>query len=435
MQTVPFLTDIDPQAAVKGSRDPLGLQTIWSRLGRHVVGNLTTVTRNVRDFTTLLLGYYFAERVAGHGGADGDLNVFLRWEQMAGHARFRVNDDGKLRGIDRVRKAKSDGGPIHIGVDSRGQILSKQKTYGLWGLYTAAARSSGFVEGDPTRVTTAARDLIETSYLPAFAAGGLRNADAVVSRLSRPSTEIDTWGKDAAFLRTIGEVLKPKLGKREREIFREHLMFGRAPDKTDGRQEAVATATEESLDKGAQDWSPAHVSHLAKRCHELGEPGEAAADRLERIRVAEQLLAPAASLFELLIASDGQAVSQVASAIRTQWGKSVPTIDLEPIQALEPELRDSTGSAESGNRWVRLAGALSEGDYSSALNLLADQNASVMRARAGAGPWVILSSGTVDIKYRDESPEALPGRKALPDLWKHSYFLDALESIASELSS
>ena len=39
MLTVPFLTDLDPQLAVKGSRDPLGVQTIWARLGRHVVGN------------------------------------------------------------------------------------------------------------------------------------------------------------------------------------------------------------------------------------------------------------------------------------------------------------------------------------------------------------------------------------------------------------
>jgi hypothetical protein len=53
----PFLTDIDPQAAVKGSRDPLSLQTIWARLGRHVVGKLTTVSTSVRDFTTLVLGY------------------------------------------------------------------------------------------------------------------------------------------------------------------------------------------------------------------------------------------------------------------------------------------------------------------------------------------------------------------------------------------
>ncbi len=30
----PFLTDIDPQAAIKGSRDPLGIQPIWTRRRR-----------------------------------------------------------------------------------------------------------------------------------------------------------------------------------------------------------------------------------------------------------------------------------------------------------------------------------------------------------------------------------------------------------------
>ena len=66
----PFLTDLDPQAAIKGSRDPLGVQTVWARLGRQVVGNLTTVTTSVRDFTTTILGYYFAERVANEAGGD-----------------------------------------------------------------------------------------------------------------------------------------------------------------------------------------------------------------------------------------------------------------------------------------------------------------------------------------------------------------------------
>src|SRR5438132_14310589 len=89
--TTPFLTDIDPQAAVKGSRDPLGLQTIWARLGRHVVGNLTTVSTSVRDFTTLVLGYYFAERVSNESAGDGDLRVFLRWEQLAAYARGEIN--------------------------------------------------------------------------------------------------------------------------------------------------------------------------------------------------------------------------------------------------------------------------------------------------------------------------------------------------------
>jgi hypothetical protein len=64
MLTTAFLTDLDSRAAVKGSRDPLGIQQKWTRLGRHVVGNLTTVSNSVRDFTTLLLGYYFAARLA-----------------------------------------------------------------------------------------------------------------------------------------------------------------------------------------------------------------------------------------------------------------------------------------------------------------------------------------------------------------------------------
>jgi hypothetical protein len=64
MVSMPFLTQIDSRAQVRGSRDPLGVQAIWTRMGRHVVGNLTTVSTSVRDFTTTLLGFYFAERVA-----------------------------------------------------------------------------------------------------------------------------------------------------------------------------------------------------------------------------------------------------------------------------------------------------------------------------------------------------------------------------------
>jgi len=80
--TTPFLTELDSRAAIKGSRDPLGVQQIWTRLGRQVVGNLTTVSNSVRDFTVLLLGYYFVERVADEVGQDADLATFLKWEQL-----------------------------------------------------------------------------------------------------------------------------------------------------------------------------------------------------------------------------------------------------------------------------------------------------------------------------------------------------------------
>src|SRR2546426_2159687 len=98
--SVPFLTELDSRAAIKGSRDPLGVQAIWTRLGRHVIGNLTTVSTSVRDFTVTLLGYYFAERAAQEGSASSDLSVFLRWEQLAAYARGGGNGDWEFRGTE-----------------------------------------------------------------------------------------------------------------------------------------------------------------------------------------------------------------------------------------------------------------------------------------------------------------------------------------------
>src|SRR5258707_13712913 len=93
----PFLTDLDSRAAVKGSRDPLGAQAVWTRFGRHVVGNLTTVTTSVRDFTTLLLGYFWAERVSAETGPGSELATFLMWEQLATYWRAKFNKDNSIR--------------------------------------------------------------------------------------------------------------------------------------------------------------------------------------------------------------------------------------------------------------------------------------------------------------------------------------------------
>ncbi len=145
MLTVPFLTDLDSRAAVKGSRDPLGIQQIWTRLGRYVVGNLTTVSNSVRDFTTLLLGYYFAAPLADQLGPGTELGPFLKWEQLAAYARATVNKDFAFRGTERVRKRLSEGSRVTLSDDRGHQILSDQQTYGLWGLYTQPARASGHV--------------------------------------------------------------------------------------------------------------------------------------------------------------------------------------------------------------------------------------------------------------------------------------------------
>jgi hypothetical protein len=431
--TIPFLTDVDPQAAVKGSRDPLGLQTIWARFGRHVVGNLTTVSTSVRDFSTLILGYYFAERVANEAVGDGDLSVFLRWEQLAAYARGEINGDWNFRGVERVKKNLQNGNRVRLGTDSTAQILSNQKTYGLWGLYTVPARSSGLVEGDPTRLTAAGRNLVESLYLPVFANGGARNADLIVSRLAKPKADLDWEKADRPLLKTIAAVLNKRLVAGERDVYRKHLLLGGPQDRTMGAQAILAVAMESTLDDQSWTLTPPHIRHLAKRCNAGGGTGAAVAEQLERIRTAELLLAPSAALFSLILASDGQTLAELSRVVRRQWGASVQTIDLDATTALETELRDSTGESETGQRWAQIARMLASGDFERTLGLLLDQNRFVMKARAGAGPWVDLDNGRLRVRFREDDAVDLPKRTELPAFWRHSYFLDSLRAIALAL--
>ena len=127
----PFLTDLDSRAAIKGSRDPLGIQPIWTRFGRHIIGNLSTVSFSVRDFTILLLGYYFAEQIADRKGPGTELATFLKWEQLAAYSRAKVNNDLKFRGTERVQRNLEGDGSVHISATAGDQILSSQKLYGI----------------------------------------------------------------------------------------------------------------------------------------------------------------------------------------------------------------------------------------------------------------------------------------------------------------
>ena len=128
---------------------PPVIQAIWTRFGRHVVGNLTTVSNSVRDFTTLLLGYWFAERIADERGPGSELATFLKWEQLAAYALAAVNSDFAFRGTERVRRNLSESPRVTLSDNPAHQILGNQKIYGLWGLYTVPARASALLDGDP----------------------------------------------------------------------------------------------------------------------------------------------------------------------------------------------------------------------------------------------------------------------------------------------
>ena len=54
-----YFSEQDPNFRIKGSRDPLGFQTIWQSLGRTVIKYLSTVSSNLKDFQVLSYAWYF----------------------------------------------------------------------------------------------------------------------------------------------------------------------------------------------------------------------------------------------------------------------------------------------------------------------------------------------------------------------------------------
>ena len=427
MLEVPFLTAIDRRAEVKGSRDPLGLQPIWTRFGRQVIGNLTTVSTSVRDFTVLLLGYYFAERVAEADREASTVASFLKWEQLAGYARATVNGDTSFRGTERVQLALAEGGPVIISIAPTHQILGDQKNYGLWGLYTVPARSSGLVDGDPPQVSAAARVLVEEEYLPRLGGTGSRNRDRITELLSAESTKLDPRGRDRKLLEAIAGLLKWEFSSRERTFYWRYLAEGGDLDDTGGRQRQLAGLLAAVFKGQAFQWSPALVNDLVKRAR--AAEWSALADRLDQIRTCESVLAPANDLVMYLLGCSGRSVDEVLKRVSGAWNPGLRTIDLDAINGIRSQL--ANGDEEAGDRWVRIADAMRAGNWSALLELILDQNRAVMAARGGS-PWLAKKGALLDVRFRDENGQ-LPRRSELAGLWRNPYFLDSLRVVVSAL--
>jgi|SRR5450756_2311545 len=426
MLTVPFLTDLDSRAAVKGSRDPLGIQSIWTRFGRQVVGNLTTVSSSVRDFTTLLLGVYFAHRVAEDVGPGTEVSTFLKWEQLAAYARAEGNKDYSFRGTERARKALSESFRVTLSDDRSHQILSDQKTYGIWGLYSVPASTSGLLERDPPDLTLPARELVEHVYLDILGKEGFRDGKRILALLREPVSRVDVRGADARLVTAIARILNQRLLAPEREFYRRHLLYGGPLDSTEGRQRQLATLLDPTLSNKEFEWTPQMVGALGKEARVEGPDWNALADRLDRIRRSETVLAPMSALFSHLLGLDGREVDFVVRRVRDEWGSGLRTISLDGIRELTAEFGGA--DIDVGERWVAIAEAAASGQYGVLLDLLIKQNRWVMEYRGGA-PWIEQRDRRLHVRFRDEEG-ALPSRATLSTLWRFPYFLDSLRQVA-----
>ncbi len=431
---LPFLTDIDSRAAIKGSRDPLSLVPVWSRFGRRVVGNLTTVTNSVRGFTTLLLGYYFAEHAQERsGGAEqSTLELFLKFEQLAAHVRLHVNGDQTFRGRDRVVLRHGQKGPkVTLGVDTEHQILGDQKIYGLWGLFSVASRSSGLLGRDRPVLTPVAREFVERHYIARLTADGFRGGTAIRDLLLRQNPTVHLDGRDKALAASLGAILAPVITEAERRFYREHLVHGGPDDRTHGHQPVVASLLADLPPDLEFDFGQlGEITRQAARLH----GGEALADDLAAIGTLEALLVPMESAFGFMLSRDKQEIDDVASEVRNTWGPRLAHIDPDAIDALRPRLAESNHGEAAAERFAAISIAFASGAYRDALGLILEHNAFVMQARHGSQPWVRLDGSRLDVRYRDESGHLIPGED-LPHVWRNTYFLNSLKAVVTELDA
>jgi hypothetical protein len=424
----PFLTLTDPRAKIKGSRDPLGIQILWTKLGRQVVHNLTTVTTSVRSFSVLLLGLYFAERAVSerHASPDQFAELFLKFEQLAAYSRVALHADKngdyteeEIRGIQRVKKNLVDR-RVRISTEPRWQILADQKTYGLWGLYMVAARNSELVQAEAARLTENAREFVAEEYDNQKRINR-QESEKIIDFLCHERW-FEPFGKDSKLARKIASLLGG-LNTNEKHIYRKHLVECMGTEMQSSLWKAMLAVTRSELPFSMDDLSEI-IKH--SRVHGQNE----LAGFLSQIQAAERVFAPAAYLFSFMSSRDGQSQEKVASEIRQAWGPKLRTVN--PIQFAEVLDRFPGGlDVSTCNRLKELGNSFAEGNYGRSLELLIEQNRAVMQARGGLA-WIEIKNKVISVSFK-ENAGPLPAREDIPILWTNSYFLNALKTIGYQI--
>lgn len=425
-----FLTEVDSRAKIKGSRDPLGLVPLWGHFGREVVGNLTTVSNSVSGFKTLLLGYYFSQAVqerAGGGGEDR-IKLFLKFEQLAAYSRARAGDTANIRGIDRVNKNLTEHTKVRISATQGDQILSNQKVYGLWGLFSTPARSSSLVERDEPILTKEARRFTEDAYIRRL---GPEVTRAIVELVRARSVEFHLDGRHRTIREAIsGLFVRPTAA--EQQFFEEYLLAGGPNDVTEGRQRTLANLMRDLPPQRPFDrWA---LRELVRKCgrRTSGTSGPLA-ERLRKIDAIESVLVAASTAFRFLLARNGQTVSGVAREIRNSWKPAFAFINTAAIERLRLDINSGCGDPTLTDSWMGIAGSLASGDFEKLLRHLLACNERVTTNRNGSSPWVRCGpTGKLEVRFRDEAG-ILAERSVLADAWQNNYFLDPLKAVLDEL--
>lgn len=411
---------------LKGSRDPLGLVPIRTALGRQVISNLNSQSNSARGFTTLILGRYLAQFLLENGDTETEpVDIFLRFEQLCAYARYKNNRNvTDIRGIERVRANFQKPKRIPIQTDTEGRLLTDQKRYGLWGLFSVPARTSQLIDDQLVGVTESAAKFIETNYIP------------TLKPIMKPLTK---WLKEGGYLNTDKskefEVLRSIFANgytmQEQEFYNEYLC-----DAPNAQNRVKHQKLFNQLLRDCVEWddSLGRKSFESLKAKALSLENNTLACCLDQILRIEAVLAILSAAFSHLLSCDHKRISSVSADLSNKWGQSLPNIEpeknndlLKKIDSVYPEQNDVR---EYFNQCQK---SLADGKYSDLIEALVHWN-KYISVRRGGSPWLVLGSEErLDVHYRGLDT-ILPSADELAFLWHNGYFVTSLHSITHQLT-
>lgn len=422
----PFFTALAPDARVQGSRDPLGLLPIWSRLGRRLIRNVTTVSGDLRGWTSLLVmvGLYRDRVDAGILNA-ADTDALMRAEQVIAYSRLahgaRAND---VRGVGRAqaRLHAHQGGrqPIPLGLSVERRILASQRAAGVWGQIASPAAASSLLDRARIALTPVARDFWAGRY-----GKELEPHARALSELMADKRGFAPASGDEVLARALARLHDARLDPVEVALYRDHVLHaGRGEADTQGLLVAAWRAADgpAALDKGVSFLSVAALAEQASR-----RGAEGVARGLKEIASAERLLAPVEYLFAWVQGRHRQSLDDVVDDVRQRWSEPLRSAGAATDGLLAPVFAAAYGDAAFGRLLANAREACVDGEWANAVRALVDLNAAVMRRRGGA-PWVEWRDGRLDVRLGDE-PSELPSLDRLHADFAHSYYLDPLRRL------
>ncbi len=405
---MPFLSLLDDRAKPKGSRDPLGFEVVWSYFGRKVVGNLTTITSSMDNFAVALLGFYWANQAAQFE-TDEAIKLkrireeFLCYEQLIGYLRYH-GDAEDIMGITRIKQRMEDSSfRITLGQSSEQRILSDQATYGLWGLYSSAARVSGLITGNDRVLTPKGAQIV----------------DSIIEQLGDAANKIkalllsDKPFRKDRFDHLADRFMQAIHHKRVQQPLLEALMVGNEPQ---GPQAELWAITREIFRQ--KEGQPEALADFIQQVL-ANKPSERLAASLQDILMVERFLVAVNNLFHYCRRMDGEPLDEILQKLDGRYHYDyLPTT----LPADNFPRRDQL---------VTILDALRSNDMAFVVNETFRLNKEVMQQRGGA-PWVELESGaTCRVKVKSETAE-LKKQSELEHNWDYDYFLGSFFYIARQ---